>query len=116
MSDSKLLPTETFAEGNILICVFPSSRSNGVYLVQVKPYQHDLVITHECPACRYKRQQHMCKHVTAALEAYKRWQCQEPYKRVHTVTQKIVLDPAWEQVQLSLSPIERILDVIADAT
>lgn len=116
MSDFKLLPIATFAQGNILICVFPSSRSNGVYLVEVKPYQHDLVITHECPACRYNRQYKNCKHVSAALAAYKRWKCQEPYKRVHTVTQKIVLNPAWEQVQLDPSPIERMMDVIAGAT
>ncbi|GIP08178.1 hypothetical protein J1TS5_03480 [Paenibacillus macerans] len=99
-----------FTDGKVLICVIPSSRQNGVYLVQAEPQFNDLIITHDCPACHYNSG--YCKHVRIAVEAYERWQWWEPKKRVHTVTRKIVLSPDWEQVQLPPSPEEQIQAVV----
>lgn len=112
-NNHQLIPNATFQNENRLICAFPSSKDNGVYLVEIKPFQKDLVITHDCPACRYNKP---CKHIQAAVAAYRRWQWQEPYKSVHRVTQKIILDPNWKQIELSQSPKERIMEVMRDAT
>ncbi|MDM5277146.1 hypothetical protein QUF95_07115 [Paenibacillus silvae] len=104
----------TFTDGNALICVFPSSRNNGVYLVKSEPHFNDLIITHDCPACHYGQKE--CKHVQMAAELYRRWQWWEPEKTIHTVTRKIVLAPDWEQIQLPPSPEEMIRAVIDHAS
>ncbi|MDY7989846.1 hypothetical protein UY286_05010 [Paenibacillus polymyxa] len=103
-----------FINESALICVIPSSRQNGVYLVQAEPHFNELVITHDCPACHYGHSQ--CKHVQMAAEAYERWQWWEPKKRVHTVTRKIVLSPNWEQIQLPPSPEEMIRAIVDHAS
>lgn len=104
---------ETFTDGQALICALPSSKG-GVYLVRVEPQFNDLVITHECPACRFGSKS--CKHIQTAVELYYRWQWWEPQKPVHTVTRKIVLSPDWEQVQLSPSEAEQLRAVLRHAT
>lgn len=104
----------TFTDGNALICAFPSSRNNGVYLVKAEPHFNELVITHDCPACHYGQKE--CKHVQMAAELYHRWQWWEPKKTIHTVTRKIVLSPDWEQIQLPPTPEEMIRAVIDNAS
>lgn len=104
----------TFTDGNALICVFPSSKQNGVYLVKVEPHYNDLIITHDCPACHYGHKQ--CKHVQMAAEAYERWQWWEPKKQIHTVTRKIVLSAEWKQIQLPPSQEEQLRAVIDHAS
>ncbi|ALP39099.1 hypothetical protein ASL14_19170 [Paenibacillus sp. IHB B 3084] len=85
-----------------------------MYLVQAEPHFNELVITHDCPACHYGHKQ--CKHVQIAFEAYERWQWWEPKKQVHTVTQKIILSPDWEQIQLPPSPGEMIRAIVDHAS
>lgn len=103
----------TFTDGKALICALPSSK-NGVYLVRVEPQFNDLVITHECPACRYSKRP--CKHIEMAATLYYRWQWWEPSKPIHTVTRKIVLDASWQQIELPPSTEEQLRSVIRYAT
>ncbi|MNN27646.1 hypothetical protein D3C81_1411870 [compost metagenome] len=106
---------KTFTDGTALICVIPSDSSNGVYLVRAEPMGDILLITHECPACSFNKKK-SCKHVTIAAELYKRWQWWEPAKEIKTVTKRIVLQPDWEPVILSVTMEEALRAVSVHAS
>ncbi|WP_233184906.1 hypothetical protein [Paenibacillus sonchi] len=105
----------TFTDGAALICVIPSDSSNGVYLVRAEPMGDILLISHECPACNFNKKR-SCRHVAIASEMYKRWQWWEPAKEIKTVTKRIVLQPDWEPVTLSVTMEEALRAVSVHAS
>lgn len=102
-----------FTDGQALIVVIPSNSSNGVYFIRVESVDHELLISHDCPASLFKGR---CRHITSAVEAYERWQWWEPKKEVVLLPQRIILRPEWEQVELPLSPTELIRELIGNVS
>lgn len=89
--------TSAFIDGDTLYCVFPSKSNNGVYIVEVQPQGDKLIITHECPAQRFKNR---CSHVKEAITAYYTWKWWDPPRLLVEHNQTITLQPHWEQISV----------------
>lgn len=103
--------TAAFTDGRALICLIPSTRHNGVYVVRAEPQGMDLIVSHDCPALKYKG---TCSHVSEVATAYQAVQYWEPQKRVVVELRRIVLQSHWVQVPVPKPSIDRIREWIAD--
>ncbi|MDQ0338155.1 hypothetical protein J2S00_000939 [Caldalkalibacillus uzonensis] len=97
--------TATLKDGKALICCIPSKTKNGVYLVRVEPEGPFLVVSHFCPAYRFRNQ---CSHVEEAVQCYRNWRYWEPKREVIERRQRIILQPHWEQIPVPASMEEVI--------
>lgn len=102
--------TAAFTDGKALICLIPSSRHNGVYVVRAEPQGMELIVSHDCPALKYKG---TCGHVSEVAAAYQAVQYWEPQKRVVTQQRRIMLEPHWVQVPVPQTPVQHIREWIA---
>jgi hypothetical protein len=100
-----------FTDGRALICLIPSTRHNGVYVVRAEPQGMDLIVSHDCPALKYKG---TCGHIAEAAAAYQAIQYWEPRKRIIIQQQRIVLEPHWRQGLVPKTATDQIREWIAD--
>ena len=99
--------TATFRDGKALICVIPSKTRDGVYLVRVEPEGESLLVSHSCPAYRYKNR---CGHVDEAVQCYRNWRYWEPERKVVPRHQHIILQSQWTQI-----PVPASIEEVAEA-
>lgn len=102
--------TAAFTDGKALICLIPSDRHNGVYVIKAEPREMDLIISHDCPALKYKG---TCKHIPEVAAAYQAVQYWEPQKQVVIEQQRVILRPDWYQVPVPQTPVQHIREWIA---
>ncbi|GGA56167.1 hypothetical protein GCM10007416_31680 [Kroppenstedtia guangzhouensis] len=102
--------TAAFTDGIALICVIPSQSKNGTYLVRVETHGNELIVTHHCPAYRFK---HTCSHMYEAVASYCEWRWWERPKTVRTVCRTVILQPDWEQIPVPGSVQDTALQVMA---
>lgn len=101
--------TAALTDGKALICLIPSERQNGVYVVRAEPRGMDLVVSHDCPALKYKGS---CKHIAEVAAAYQAVQYWEPQKRIVVEQRRIVMQPEWVPVPVPKTTTERIREWI----
>ncbi|MCF6094535.1 hypothetical protein L1765_11230 [Microaerobacter geothermalis] len=99
-----------FTDGIALYCVIPSKSRSGVYVVEVKPENERLIVSHACPAHRFKTK---CTHVEEAISCYRQWRWWEfapwlPQKEIVPINRHITLQPQWEQIPVPGSEAEII--------
>ncbi len=101
----------TFIEGNTLYCVLPSKSKSGNYIMSVENIEGKLVVTHSCPASKFKNE---CLHVREAVNCYLQWRWWEQLQGIVTVTKHVALQPTWEQIPVPGS-IEDTIDIVWEA-
>ncbi len=103
--------TAAFTDRLSLICVIPSRRSNGVYLVQIAPRGLELIVSHDCPAMHFREG---CKHIPEVVSAYETLHWWEPKKRVVVEKRRVVLHPDWKQLPVPKTSTEQLREWICN--
>jgi hypothetical protein len=99
----------TFVNGDALICAIPSKSENGLYLIEVKPSGDTLMVTHYCPANKFKNE---CSHIQEAVACFYRWKWWLPQKEVVQRTSQIILQREWLQIPVPGSLEDVLRDVL----